>query len=118
MGSLLLNTNSVIMCPHGGIVTHVPGTFTSFRILGRPPMLLSDTYLIQGCPFFAGQMNPCFSVAWVNGSTRMFVRGIPVLVQSSTGLCMSAGGVVQGPAIIASCQLAVMEPDEFTNIND
>ncbi|MEP6945085.1 MAG: hypothetical protein ABJA02_04150 [Acidobacteriota bacterium] len=118
MAQLLLNTNSVIMCPHGGVVTHVPGTFTSYRIEGRPPMLLSDVYLVQGCPFYTGQPSPCVGVNWITGSPTMMVRGIPVLTQASVGLCQSTTGVPQGPAIIASCQLMVPEPSEFTNISD
>lgn len=114
---LLLNTNSVILCPHGGVVTHIPGTFTSYRIEGRLPMLLTDTYLIQGCGNYAGQFSPCAMVIWVTASSKLIVRGVPVLTQASVGLCQSAAGVVQGPAIIAVCQLIVPEPDDFTTID-
>ncbi len=116
--ALLLNTHSVIMCPHGGMVTHVPGTFTSYRIAGRPPMLQADTFMVQGCPFYAGIPSPCTSVMWVTASSMLIVRGSPALTQASVGLCSSAGGAVQGPAIIASCQLMVQEPGELTVIND
>lgn len=115
--TLLLNTNSVIMCPHGGVVTHVPVTFTSYRIEGRRPMLLSDIYTLAGCPLDGGGGGPCMHVGWVTASQKMMVRGVPVLTDQSIGLCQSAVGAVQGPAIIASCQLLVFEPDELTNIH-
>jgi len=117
MPPLLLNTNSVIMCPHGGIVTHVSGTSTSFRIQGRPPMLLTDVYIVSGCPFGGGYSGPCTQVMWVSGSPMLRIRGIPVLTQASVGICQSSSGVPQGPAIIASCQLIEPEPDQPTDIN-
>lgn len=117
MPPLLLNTNSVIMCPHGGMVVHAPGTFTSYRIAGRPPMLQSDNYLVQGCPFQAAGLSPCTHVFWVTASATLVVRGIPALTQASVGICQAAGGQAQGPAIIASCQLMVQEPAEFTSID-
>ena len=106
------------MCPHGGVVTHIPVTFTSYRIEGRPPMLLTDQYLVQGCPFHAGPMSPCARVTWVSGSPMLLVRGVPVLTQASIGLCQSHSGIPQGPAIVSSCQLMVPEPGEFTSINE
>ena len=117
MPPLLLNTNSVIMCPHGGMVTHVPGTFTSYRIAGRAPMLRTDNFLVSGCPLYGGYSSPCTSVFWVTASSMLIVRGSPALTQASVGLCYSAAGYSQGPAIIASCQLMVQEPTQFTAIN-
>lgn len=117
MGDFLLNTNSVILCPHGGLVTHIPTTFTSYRIEGRRPMLLTDEYMVQGCPGAGGPMGGCFRVQWVTGSTMLMVKGIPVLTQSSVGLCQTSGGIAAGPAIIASTQLMVQEPTEFTSVD-
>lgn len=118
MAAFLLNTNSVILCPHGGIVTHVPTTFTTYRIQGRQPMLLTDEYLIQGCPGAGGPIGGCFRVQWVTASTTLVVKGVPVLTQTSVGICQTAGGIATGPAIIASTQLMVQEPEEFTSVNE
>ncbi len=115
MSAFLLNTNSVIMCPHGGIVTHIPTTYTGYRVQGRRPMLLTDEYLVQGCNGAAGG---CMRVQWVTASTMLMVKGIPVLTQTSVGVCQTAGGLAIGPAIIASTQLMVQEPTEFTNVNE
>lgn len=117
MGDFLLNTNSVILCPHGGLVTHVPTTFTSYRIEGRQPMLMTDEYLIAGCAGTGGPMGGCFRVQWVTASTMLIVKGVPVLTQASVGLCQTAAGVPTGPAIVASTQLMVREPDEFTSVD-
>ncbi len=118
MGAFLLTTDSVILCPHGGIVTHVPTTFTTYRVQGRRPMLMTDEYLIAGCTGTGGPMGGCFRIQWVTGSTMLIVKGVPVLTQSSVGICLTSAGVASGPAIIASVQLMVQEPSEYTNIND
>ena len=118
MSTFLLNTNSIIMCPHGGIVTHIPTTFTTYRIQGRLPMLMTDEYTITGCPGMGGPMGGCIRVQWVTGSTMLLVKGIPVLTQTSVGLCQTSNGITAGPAIIAATQLLVQEPTELTNINE
>lgn len=114
----LLNTHSVIMCPHGGTVQHIPTTTTSFRVSGWRPMLLSDTYLIAGCPFHTYGPSPCMLVNWVTGSSLLFVKGQPVLTLASVGLCVAGNGAAQGPAIIATAQTGQLEPDEPTFVND
>jgi hypothetical protein len=106
------------MCSHGGLVTHIPTTFTTYRIQGRQPMLLTDEYVIAGCPGMGGPMGGCIRVQWVTGSTMLLVKGIPVLTQTSVGLCQTSNGITGGPAIIASTQLMVQEPTEFTSINE
>lgn len=118
MGNLLLNTQTVIMCPHGGIVTHIPGTYTSYRVDGRLPMFLTDQYLIAGCPFLTYTASPCARVIWISGSVNLLVRGQPVLTSSSVGLCESASGIMYGPAIITNTQTGQREPDKFTQITD
>jgi hypothetical protein len=105
------------MCPHGGIVTHVPGTFTNYRIAGRAPMLFRDTYLVTGCPLYAGDSSPCTSIQWATASSMLIIRGSPALTQASIGLCRSIAGIPQGPVIIASCQLLVQEPGKLTVID-
>ena len=114
----LLNTSSVILCPHGGIVQHVPTTVTTFRVDGRRPMLLSDVYLVAGCPCQTWGPSPCTMVTWVSGSSLLFVKGQPVLTAASVGLCMSVGGMAQGPAMIASVNTGQMEPDTPTFVNE
>lgn len=118
MPLLLLNTFSVVMCPHGGAVQHIPTTVTSFRVDGRRPMLLSDVYLIAGCPYQMRSPSPCTKVIWVSGSSLLFVKGQPALTLASVGLCVSDSGTPQGPAIIASVNTGQTEPETPTFIND
>jgi len=119
--AFLLNSQAVLLCPHGGTVQHIPNSFTTYRINGYPPLLLNDTYIVSGCPFMIASggtaipMN-CRHVQWFTGSPMMMVNGIPVLTNTSTGLCMSATGGPGGPVIIATTINIEEEPKEFTNI--
>jgi hypothetical protein len=101
----ILTKGSVILCPHGGSVTHHPTTYTSYRVNGEVPLLLNDLYFVVGCPF----TGPCTQVSWTNPSTTVILSGVPVLVHTSTGICQSAAGIPQGAAIIASYQMAARD---------
>lgn len=118
MGQFVLNHRSVILCPHGGIVTHISTTGTSYRVDGQLPMLLSDVYTVAGCPFSGSYASPCQSVQWLTASSMLYIRSIPALIQSSTGICMSAAGVPNGPAVVAAVHSMQREPDSPTFINE
>lgn len=115
--TFLLNSDSVILCPHGGMVSHTPLSGTSYRVDGRFPMLLGDLYQIAGCPFMSNYGSPCFMVKWVTASNMLIIKSQPALIATSVGLCISAGGIPQGPAIISAIRSTQMEPDSFTTIN-
>src|SRR4051812_27896459 len=114
MASPLLNTQSVIICPHGGMVTHVSLSGTSYRVDGRRPMLQGDEFSIVGCSNNYGRPSPCVRVQWVTASNMLIVKGQPALTSQSVGLCQSAEGVTQGPAIISNTQTGQLEPDSLT----
>jgi hypothetical protein len=118
MGNLLLSIDSVLMCPHGGMVSPASITPTTYRISGRPPLLLGDVFVVSGCPFYIGHPSPCTTVQWLAGSSMLIIMGKPALTAGSTGICLSMASVPQGPVIIAAHQLGVREPDEFTSINE
>ncbi len=117
MAALLLNTHSVIFCPHGGVVTHIPSAYTTYRVDGQLPMRQADSYLINGCPNGAYSGMSCTNVQWVSASARLIIKGSPALTLASVGLCM-AGGVALGPAVVARSQTGQTEPEAFTVIDD
>lgn len=114
----ILNSNSVILCPHGGFVGHTPLSGTSYRVDGRQPLLLGDIYQITGCPFDPRYGNSCWKVEWVTGSSLLIVKSRPVLIDSSVGICMSMSGIPQGPAIVAAIRSSQREPETYTFINE
>lgn len=123
MASFILNSQSVLLCPHGAPISHVSSTYTAHRVQGSPPMLLTDTFVIAGCPNIMPMGSamipmPCNRVQWLTGSPMMLVKGSPVLTNQSNGLCLAANGAPAGPVIIASHQVMEKEPSNFTKIDD
>ena len=118
MPNYILTNTSVILCPHGGMVTHIPLSISEFTIEGALPLLLTDQYLVVGCPgIVAGGTYPCINAIWVNPSMMLFVRGRPALTNVSTGMVRDAMGIVAGPALVTSFQVSYPEPTTVTNVN-
>jgi hypothetical protein len=102
MPNFILTRSSVILCPHGGVVTHGPMKLKTERVNGALPLLLSDQYYVAGCP--NPTPGPPLRITWVAASTTRPIEGVPVLTNASVGLCQSVSGIGQGTAIIGLCQ--------------
>jgi hypothetical protein len=100
----ILTTASTIICPHAGMAT----LFTSQTISmidGALVLLETDIHPITGCTFAPGGVyTPCVLIRWFCGATMTRIYGIPVLLQTSIGLCQNAASVPQGVAIIVQTQ--------------
>jgi uncharacterized Zn-binding protein involved in type VI secretion len=105
----LVHVGATIICPHAGQTTVIT---TNSRVLvsGQPVATLADQYLIAGCAFTIppGKPQPCMRVQWLTPATRVFVNGQPVILQSSTGLCLSAEQIPQGAPIVVATQPRVI----------
>ena len=100
----LLNTSSMMMCPHGGMVSAIPGN-TRALAMGGPILRSSDTFLIAGCTVnVLGAPHPCVQVRWVQTDLRSRVLSDFTLSAQSVGLCVAADQAVQGTVIITSTQ--------------
>lgn len=100
----LLNTSSIMMCPHGGMVSAVSGN-TRAQALGGPILRASDTFLIAGCVLnVAGAPHPCVQVKWVQPDARSMVLSDFTLSEQSVGLCVAADQAVQGTVMIIFTQ--------------
>ncbi len=101
----ILTTNSTIQCPHGGTVS-LSTSNTSLQIDGGYALLLSDVHTVSGCPFTTPEPKPqpCVTVQWTSGATQTKVNQVPVLLQTSSGLCIAAIGVPQGAPIVSQVQ--------------
>src|SRR6266550_2682181 len=100
----VVQVGAVMLCPHGGQVSAVP---SNSRVLvgGAPALVLTDMCMVAGCVFVVGpKPQPCVTVRWLAGATRVLVNGQPALVQSATGLAQSAEQAPQGPPTVISCQ--------------
>ena len=99
----MLTAGSTVMCPHGGQAQLA--TSNSEVLIDQAPVLLqTDLHSIVGCAFTPSAYSPCVAIRWVTGSTQAKVRGVPVLLQNSVGLCVNAAQAPQGTAIVVQVQ--------------
>jgi hypothetical protein len=103
----LLNTDSVMMCPHGGQVQAVTSN-TRVQAAGAYLLRSSDTFIISGCAFMLGPSpHPCMLVQWVQPAAESRVMNDFTLTEESTGLCVAADQAVQGPVSVVTTQMRV-----------
>jgi hypothetical protein len=70
-----------------------------------PALLVADVHTVVGCPFVVGlKPQPCVIVRWTVGALLAKIFGIPVLLQTSVGLCFSAEQIPQGPPVVVQVQ--------------
>ena len=104
----LLNTATVMMCPHGGTV-NAASTNTKAKAGGDFILRSSDTFTIAGCPLnIASVPHPCVRVQWVKSALKPKAVGDFVLNTDSVGLCIAADQAVQGTVLITTTQPKVL----------
>jgi hypothetical protein len=105
-----LNTTAQLLCPHGGLVQIISAN-ARVRAVGAPVALLTDTFIVSGCPFQIPATppipSPCVFVRWVMPDMRVRVNGTFTLSQSSVGICQSAAQVPQGLVSVVATQTRV-----------
>lgn len=111
MPGFIVQVGASINCTHGAAATVVPSQ-PRVKVGGQFAAVLPDTTTVAGCPFQipvgAGtKPQPCVKVQWTVPAVRVKANQQFVLVQSSTGLCLSAEQIPQGPPIIAATQVRV-----------
>jgi hypothetical protein len=94
----ILTTASTVMCPHGGMAQLVTTNIEAI-VDGAPVLLQTDVHPVVGCPFTPVAYSPCVTVRWVTAATKTSVRQVPVLLQTSVGLCLNAAQAPQRTAI-------------------
>jgi hypothetical protein len=99
----ILTTTSTVMCPHAGQAQLVT-TNAEAKVDGAPMLLQTDVHPVVGCTFTPVAYSPCVSIRWVTGATQTQIRGVPVLLQNSVGLCLNAAQVPQGTPFVVQVQ--------------
>jgi hypothetical protein len=110
MGDLLLHLNARVQCAHmTGSATMMPLPPPPLvRVSGMQVATQSAQFLIAGCPFAVGtKPQPCVTIRWLRPALRVRINKVPVLLQSSTGLCQSAEQAPQGPPVAFATQVRV-----------
>ena len=105
MPAPLFHVGASAICPHGGQVS-VVSTNTRVMVGGSPVATMADTCTVAGCAFTVppGKPQPCVRVQWLVPAARVLVMGQPALTQSSSGLCLSAEQIPQGPPTVVATQ--------------
>lgn len=107
MGSPVLTTADVMLCPHGGTVllTSSQSQVSAGRALVLRP---GDTFSVVGCVFVLGVApHPCVTVEWQNPSQSVNAAAQPVLTTASLGMCKAADQAPQGTVLIQKTQTQV-----------
>lgn len=95
--SFLLNSESIIICPHGGRVQTKPVYGTDYLVDGQPVCVKEDAYSIFGCPM---RKNQCQSIKWNNDPSGFRLLGkYLVLTNTSIGICVDRNNSATGMAI-------------------
>ncbi|MEN9937364.1 MAG: hypothetical protein RLZZ387_3943 [Chloroflexota bacterium] len=108
MPGFIVTTSSSAICQHGAQVAIISSN-TRVMIAGSPAAVLNDQFTVAGCPFQvpvgAGtKPQPCVKIQWVAPATRVRVGGQPVILQTSSGICLSAEQIPQGAPTVAQAQ--------------
>jgi len=104
MPGFLVQVGATVLCSHGG---QAQPTVPNPRVLlgGQPSLTMTAPFLVAGCalPPPPAANGPCVTATWLNGTTRVFSNGQPLLAQSSQSICAPTGT----PLIILLTQLRV-----------
>lgn len=104
MAAPICTTTSTIQCPHGGMAILLTSN-TLVQVQGAFAVLETDIHPVVGCPFTLGTVyHPCVMIRWSVGAVQTRVSGIPVLLQTSVGMCYAADQAPQGVALITQVQ--------------
>lgn len=96
MPGFLLHQGATVLCFHGG-QAQATAPNPRVRVGGQPVVTQAAPHAVAGCPFTtpAGNPLPCVTAQWVTGAARVFVGGVPVLLQDSQAVCTPNGTGVQ-----------------------
>jgi hypothetical protein len=107
MSGYVLTAATQATCPHGGQVSFVASQ-SQVTADSSPVLLATDQATIAGCPFVVGNVaSPCLTVQWLVPAARVMVNRTPVLLTTSSGLCLNPSAVPQGPVQFSSYQKRV-----------
>lgn len=95
--SFLLNSASIITCPHGGRVMSSLLYGSKYLVDGQPVCVKEDSYSIYGCSM---KGNKCHSVKWIEDPSATLLYGrYQALTNTSVGLCLDFSKSSTGNAI-------------------
>jgi hypothetical protein len=102
-----LNANAMVMCSHAGQFKFVPTVGSTVMLNGAPALVATDIAApMSPCPFAtAAGPAPCVQLTPPLPGTfsmKVFVKGQPVMLQSTQWMTIPAGAGVPVPAMVTS----------------
>ncbi|WP_406208307.1 hypothetical protein OH807_36570 [Kitasatospora sp. NBC_01560] len=112
MPGLMLHFGAVMMCAHPPGLVNMPAPSQVRVLVGAQPVAtVADRLLVAGCALTAAG-TPCATVTWLMTSTRVFVNGLPVLLQPtpppSPGIAVAVGSPPPNPPMVQFMQTRVL----------
>ena len=96
MSALLLDVTSSVLCQHGAPAR---ATVPNPRVTvgGQPTVCQTGPWTISGClnPAPPTNTGPCLTAVWVTGSIRVTSQGQPLLLQTSSAVCVPTATPLQ-----------------------
>jgi|SRR5215472_8529912 len=92
MPGFLLHLGATILCAHGG-QAEPTAPEPSVLVSGQPVVTMAAPFVVAGCalPPPIAANGPCITAQYVDGATRVFVEGVPVLLLDSQAICAPTG---------------------------
>jgi hypothetical protein len=95
MPGFLLHQGAAVMCAHGGQMAVIEPN-PRVQVSNMPTSTIAAPWQVTGCPGVPGAVPPCVMGQWVSGTTRVTSNGLPLVVQSGSGIT-APGGVPHLP---------------------
>ncbi|CAE6484210.1 conserved hypothetical protein [Nitrosomonas nitrosa] len=90
MPAPILHLGATMTCLHAGLATPLT-PFPRVLVSGQPIVTQSTPYAITGCALAGTSNPPCITAQWVVGAVRVLAGGVPVVLQTSTAVCVPTG---------------------------
>ncbi|WP_396957657.1 hypothetical protein [Nitrosomonas sp.] len=90
MPAPILHLGATVTCMHAGPATPLT-PFPRVLVSGQQVVTQATSYAITGCTQPAVLLPPCVTAQWTMGATRVLAGGVPVVIQTSTAVCIPTG---------------------------
>lgn len=90
MPAPILHLGATVTCLHAGPATPLT-PFARVLVSGQPVLTQATPYAITGCALTGTSNPPCVTAQWVVGALRVMAGGVPVVLQTSTAVCVPTG---------------------------
>ncbi|MEU6703554.1 hypothetical protein [Streptomyces wuyuanensis] len=101
MSGKVIHAGTAIGCPHGGRAGAVPSASHDVLVDGLSAVSGTAVHTVTGCRHTVdGIPVPCTSIRWTPADGGVLLDGSPLLLESTSARCLTAGLVPQGPPVV------------------